>query len=149
VPHFADVVSFEWLEGSRTFSILFGTVTAGACLSLAVPILYWYLPGTRKSLFGERIDPDQRLQFFFGILCMSMAFTDALCRYIPHRPLGWVHPAFFLTTVALVALLGPRVYAVGSGNGTGPVRLSSGPLFVALVALAAFPISAVVNAFWY
>lgn len=101
-----------WLEGSRTFDVLFGTATCGACLALAIPILWWSLPGRRVRLFGARVDPDQRLQLGFGIACMAMAWTDALCRYIPHRPLAWVHPAYFFTTVALVAGLGPRVGAL-------------------------------------
>lgn len=40
---------------------------------------------------------------------MSMAFTDALCRFIPHQPLAWVHPAFFITTIIIAVGLGPRV----------------------------------------
>ncbi len=40
---------------------------------------------------------------------MSMAFTDALCRFIPHKPLEWVHPAFFYTTVLIALGIGPRV----------------------------------------
>jgi hypothetical protein len=40
---------------------------------------------------------------------MSMAFTDALCRFIPHKPLEWVHPAFFFTTVLIALAIGPRV----------------------------------------
>jgi hypothetical protein len=40
---------------------------------------------------------------------MSMAFTDALCRAIPHGHLPWVHPAFFVTTLLIVFGLGPRV----------------------------------------
>jgi hypothetical protein len=41
-----------------------------------------------------------------------MAFTDIGCRAIPHGPLAFVHPAFFLLTLALVMTLAPRVVAV-------------------------------------
>jgi hypothetical protein len=38
-----------------------------------------------------------------------MAFTDAGCRFFPHAPLPWVHPAFFITTLLIGIGLGPRV----------------------------------------
>jgi hypothetical protein len=116
---------------------------------MALPILYWCLPASRRWLFTRNADPRQYLQIPAGVLCMSMAFSDALCRYIPHRPLGFVHPAFFITTVLLVALLGPRVVAVRLGR---PVRTSPAQrtLFAtAFVALFLFPVSAVVQAFWF
>ena len=52
--------------------------------ALAVPLLYWVLPGRERSFFGPRIDPAQRLQLAYGIFCMAMAFTDIGCRTIPH-----------------------------------------------------------------
>jgi hypothetical protein len=63
-------------------------------------------------MFGPRIDPANRLQIGYGIFCMSMAFTDVGCRAIPHGSLSFVHPTFFLVTVALVAGLAPRTLAL-------------------------------------
>jgi Na+/melibiose symporter-like transporter len=149
VPDATSLLSFDWLEGSRTFSIVFGTVTSLACLSLALPILYWCLPASRKWIFTKESDPHLLLQIGFGVLSISMAFADALCRFIPHPKLGFVHPAFFLTTCALVLLLGPRVLGVALAServrSVGPRALVA--LATALVALVAFPISAVVKAF--
>jgi hypothetical protein len=100
---------FDFLEGDRTFGLVYGFVSGGLCFALAIPILWWVLPASRRSFFGTRIDPAARLQLAYGILCMAMAFTDIGCRAIPHGSLEFVHPAFFLMTVALVATLGPRV----------------------------------------
>jgi hypothetical protein len=103
---------FAFLEGDRTFSLIYGFVTGGLCLAVAIPILWWVLPASRRSFFGPRIDPESRLQVAYGILCMAMAFTDVGCRAIPHGPLPYVHPAFFFMTLVLVAVLGPRVVAI-------------------------------------
>jgi hypothetical protein len=99
----------EWIEGSRSFNIFFGATTAGICLLVAVPILWWVLPQHRRWFFSRGVDRHQRIQLAYGIFCMSMAFTDALCRFIPHPPLEWVHPAFFYTTVLVAFGIGPRV----------------------------------------
>ncbi len=98
-----------WIEGSRTFNVLFGATTASVCLLVAVPILVWVLPQYRRWFFSRGVDRHQRIQLAYGIFCMSMAFTDALCRFIPHKPLEWVHPAFFYTTVLIALGIGPRV----------------------------------------
>jgi hypothetical protein len=103
---------FAFLEGDRTFGLAYGLVTGGLCLALAVPLLYWVLPAHRRSFFGARIDPAYRLQLAYGIFCMAMAFTDIGCRAIPHGPLMFVHPAFFLITVTLVAAIAPRIAAL-------------------------------------
>jgi hypothetical protein len=103
---------FDFLEGDRTFSLVYGFVTGALCLTIAIPILWWVLPASRRSFFGLRIDPAGRLQLAYGIFCMAMAFTDVGCRAIPHGPLEYVHPAFFLMTLLLLATLGPRVLAV-------------------------------------
>jgi hypothetical protein len=103
---------FAFLEGDRTFSLVYGLATGGLCLALAIPLLYWVLPGHHRSFFGSRIDPHYRLQLGYGIFCMSMAFTDIGCRAIPHGPLAYVHPAFFLMTLALAVTIGPRIVAV-------------------------------------
>ena len=98
-----------WIEGSRTFNNFFGATTASACLLVAVPILWWVLPQHRCWFFSRGVDRHQRIQLAYGLFCMSMAFTDALCRFIPHKPLEWVHPAFFSTTVLIALGIGPRV----------------------------------------
>jgi hypothetical protein len=103
---------FAFLEGDRTFSLVYGLVTGGLCLALAIPLLYWVLPGHKRRFFGVRIDPEYRLQLFYGIFCMAMAFTDVGCRAIPHGPLAFVHPTFFAVTLALLLTLAPRLAAV-------------------------------------
>ena len=103
---------FAFLEGDRTFSLAYGLLTGGLCLALAIPMLYWVLPGRERSFFGRAIDPTQKLQLAYGILCMAMAFTDVGCRAIPHGPLMFVHPAFFLITLALVIAIAPRLIRV-------------------------------------
>jgi hypothetical protein len=103
---------FAFLEGDRTFGLIYGLTTGGICLALAVPLLYWVLPGHQRSFFGTRIDPAYRLQLAYGIFCMAMAFTDIGCRAIPHGDLAFVHPTFFLITLVLAVALSPRIVAV-------------------------------------
>lgn len=103
---------FEFLEGDRTFSVLYGLITGGLCLTLAVPLLYWVLPGHRRSFFGAKIDPSYALQLAYGIFCMAMAFTDIGCRAIPHGNLAFVHPTFFFMTLVLLVTIGPRLLAM-------------------------------------
>jgi hypothetical protein len=102
-------LNFDWIEGSRSFDVAFGAVTSATCLLVAVPILWWGVAKKKVWLFSPEIDPHQRLQLAYGVFVMAMAFTDALCRFIPHGPLSWVHPAFFITTLIIAAGLGPRV----------------------------------------
>jgi hypothetical protein len=101
-----------WIEGTRTFNVLFGAVTAAICFSVAIPILWWVLPKHRTWFFSPDVDCNQGIQLAYGLFCMSMAFTDALCRFKPHEPLPGVHPAFFLTTLIIAMALGPRVASV-------------------------------------
>jgi hypothetical protein len=103
---------FEFLEGDRAFELTYGFVTGGICLALAVPLLYWVLPGRRRSFFGSAIDPHYRLQLAYGIFTMAMAFTDIGCRAIPHGDLAFVHPTFFFMTILLVVTIAPRVIAM-------------------------------------
>jgi FtsH-binding integral membrane protein len=100
---------FEFLEGNRTFELIYGFTTGGLCLALAIPLLYWVLPQHRRSFFGERIDPNYVLQLAYGIFCMAMAFTDIGCRAIPHGELAFVHPTFFFMTLLLAVTIGPRL----------------------------------------
>jgi len=102
-------VSWDWIEGSRSFDIAWGVVSGALCLALAIPILASMRPAQRRSLFGTPIDPAYRLQLGYGIFCVAMAFTNVGCRAIPHDGLPLVHPTFFLITLALVVGLGPRV----------------------------------------
>jgi hypothetical protein len=106
---------FAFLEGDRTFGLIYGLTTGGLCLALAIPLLYWVLPGHKRSFFGPRIDPDYRLQLAYGIFCMAMAFTDIGCRTIPHGRLAFVHPTFFLLTLVLVVGLAPRIVVLARG----------------------------------
>jgi hypothetical protein len=101
-----------WIEGSRSFNIAFGLTTASVCLAIAVPTLWWVLPRSRVWLFPPNVDRRQGIQLAYGIFAMAMAFTDALCRLIPHGKLPLVHPAFFATTVILASFVGPRVVYV-------------------------------------
>jgi hypothetical protein len=40
---------FALLEGDRTFRLLYGFVTSGLCLAVAIPIRWWVLPAGRRS----------------------------------------------------------------------------------------------------
>lgn len=130
------MLTFAWLEGSRSFSILLGTVLAGVSLALAFPILWWYLPKHRRWIFPKEADPRQRWQLGFGLVCMGMTFTNALCRYIPHSPLGYVHPVFFFTTIGLAVVLLSRMLTTKTA------------LAASLTAFIAVPVTSVVAAFW-
>ena len=103
---------FEFLEGDRTFELVYGLGTGALCLVLAVPLLYWVLPGHRRSFFGRKLDPSGNLQLAYGIFCMAMAFTDIGCRAIPHGNLEFVHPTFFFMTLFLAVSIGPRLIAM-------------------------------------
>ncbi len=103
------MVHCDWIEGSRAFNVCFGAATSAVCLYVAIPILWWGVAKRKVWLFSAHIDDKQGLQLAYGIFCMAMAWTDALCRFVPHRPLAWVHPAFFLTTIIIAIGLGPRV----------------------------------------
>jgi hypothetical protein len=53
-----------WIEGSRTFNMLFGATTAGVCLLVAVPVPvpWWVLPQHRRWFFTPGVDRHQRIQ---------------------------------------------------------------------------------------
>ena len=102
-------VDWAWMEGSRAFELTWGLTAGAICLAVAVPVLWWWLPAHRRSLFGLAIDQQGRLQLAYGVFAMAMAFTNVGCRAIPHDDLPLVHPAFFLITAALVLGLAPRV----------------------------------------
>ena len=96
------------LEGSRTFDILFGLVTGGACFLVASPLLWWSLGKYRVSYFGTRIDPYGRLQLAYGFFGMAQFGADIGCRFIDHGTLPFVHPTFALLTLIYVFAVGPR-----------------------------------------
>jgi hypothetical protein len=102
-------MSWGWIEGSRSFDLGWGLVSATVCLALAVPMLWWWLPEHRRSFFGSSVDPRFRLQLAYGLFCMAMAGTNLGCRAIPHDELPLVHPAFFVITAALAVAFAPRV----------------------------------------
>jgi len=115
MPSFSDLetsvlVGCSWIEGTRQFDIAFGAITSAVCLSIAIPTLWWVLPRFAVWVFPRDVDENRYLQLAYGIFCMAMAFTDALCRFIPHALLPWVHPAFFLTTLIIALGFGPRVW---------------------------------------
>ncbi len=97
------------IEGDRTFSVVWGLTTGTICLLMAVPALWWTLPGHERWVFPRAVDPRHKLQLLYGLYAMAMAWTNVFCRLIPHRPLPWVHPAFFVSTVLLALSLGPRI----------------------------------------
>jgi hypothetical protein len=98
-----------WIEGSHSFNVLLGIVTATVCFAVAFPMLWWMLARHRVFYFGSSTDRNQLLQLAYGVFCLSMAFADVLWAVIPHATLLWIHPALFLTTVLIGLGLGPRV----------------------------------------
>jgi hypothetical protein len=109
-------MSWDWIEGSRAFDVTWGLVAAAACLAVAVPMLWWWLPEHRRAFFARAVDPRYRLQLAYGLFGMAMAGTNLGCRAIPHDDLALVHPAFFLITVAFVAAFAPRVIAMAGSR---------------------------------
>ncbi len=110
------------LEGSRTFDILFGIISGGACFLVGFPLLWWSLKRSRVAFFGRSIDPSGRLQLAYGFFGMGMFGTDIGCRWIDHGTLEFVHPAFALITLLYVAAIGPRVLRLAlARHGRAPV----------------------------
>lgn len=100
------------LEGTRSFDIIWGSVTATICLALGAWVLFSWLRerGTgAPSIFGAAVDPTRRLQFAWGIFTMMMGGTNFGCRYIDHAYLDGVHEGFFALTLLVVAVLLPRM----------------------------------------
>ncbi len=98
-----------FLEGDRVFDLVWGTASGALSLALAVPMLWWWLPQHRRSVFGAGIDPHYRLQLAYGLFAMAMFGTNFFCRFIPHGFLEYVHPTFAFITLILLAGLGPRI----------------------------------------
>ncbi len=100
------------LEGSRSFDIIWGSVTGTLCLSLGAWVLFSWLRERGKgtpSIFGAAIDPGRQLQFAWGIFAMMMGGTNFGCRFIDHRYLEGVHEGFFGLTLLVFAVLLPRM----------------------------------------
>jgi hypothetical protein len=99
-------------EGSRSFDIIWGSVTGTLCMALGAWVLFTWLrergTGT-PSIFGAAVDPDRRLYFAWAIFAMMMGGTNFGCRYIDHRYLEGVHEGFFALTLLVVAVLLPRM----------------------------------------
>jgi hypothetical protein len=112
-----------FLEGDRAFDLIWGTVSGAASLAIAVPMLWWWLPKHRRSVFGRAIDPAYKLQLAYGLFGMAMFGTNFFCRFIPHGFLEYVHPTFAVITLLLIAGLGPRLIAMARS-----ARQSSQPL---------------------
>jgi hypothetical protein len=98
-----------FLEGDRAFDLIWGAATGAISLAIAAPMLWWWLPKHRRSVFGTAIDPAYRLQLAYGLFGMAMFGTDFFCRFIPHGFLAYVHPTFAAITLLLLVGLGPRV----------------------------------------
>jgi hypothetical protein len=98
-----------FLEGDRGFDLIWGSATGALSLAVAVPMLWWWLPKHRRSVFGAAIDPAYRLQLAYGLFGMAMFGTNFFCRFIPHGFLEYVHPTFAFITLLLVGGLGPRI----------------------------------------
>jgi hypothetical protein len=152
VSNHVEVIA-NLLEGNRTFDIALGTLTGAICLALAIPILLWSLPSHRRRLFSPSVDPHGILQIAYGVFCMAMAWADALCRFIPHGPLAWVHPAFFVTTLLIGIVIGRRVLALVQQRSAShdvsakTVRNSRLAPVAVLACLAAIPLVALWHAF--
>jgi hypothetical protein len=99
-------------EGSRSFDIIWGSVTGTLCMAIGAWVLFTWLRerGTgAPSIFGAAVDPERRLFFAWGIFAMMMGGTNFGCRYIDHRYLAGVHEGFFGLTLLVVAVLLPRM----------------------------------------
>lgn len=130
---------------SHLTELVIGTVTGGACLALALPTLFWYLPSKRRPIFARSTDPRALFQLGFGLVCMAMAFADALCRFIPHRQLDLVHPVFLLTTAALAAFVAPKLYRAARGSAARAAAPAG--LAVLLAVFVTVPLGVVIHAF--
>ena len=100
------------LEGSRTFDIAWGTITAAICFGLGATTIWSWLSLRRAhgiSIFGQALDPGRGLQLAWGIFAMGMGGTNLGCRYIDHRYLSGVHEGFFALTLLVVAVLTPAL----------------------------------------
>ena len=112
-----------FLEGDRAFDLIWGTLSGLAALGVAVPLLVWWLPRYRRSVFGSAIDPKYRLQGAYGVFGMAMFGTDFFCRFIPHGFLEYVHPTFALITLLYVAGIAPRLIVLARrGRSVGAAR---------------------------
>jgi len=92
----SSVKMFAFLEGDHTFSLVYGLTTGAVCLALAIPLLYWALPGHQRSFFGVAVDPMRRLAVGYGIFCYGYGIHGHRLPAHPAWPLAFVHPAFFL-----------------------------------------------------
>jgi hypothetical protein len=102
----------DMLEGSRSFDIIWGSVTATICFALGAWVLASWLRERSTggpSIFGRAVDPSRGLQLAWAIFTMMMGGTNFGCRYIDHRYLEGVHEGFFALTLLVVGMLLPRM----------------------------------------
>ena len=95
------------LEGSRTFDIVWGSVTATICFALGAWVLFAWLRERGSglpSMFGAAVDPQRKLMFAWGRFAMIMGGTNFGCRYIDHAYLEGVHEGFFALTLLVVGI---------------------------------------------
>lgn len=116
------------IEGDRAFDVIWGSVSGALSLALAFPVLWWWLPKHRRSVFGSAIDPRYRLQLAYGLFAMAMVGTNFFCRFIPHGSLEYVHPTFAVITLILIAGLGPRIVYMALGKARRPPALHASQL---------------------
>ncbi|MBD5634518.1 MAG: hypothetical protein IAI49_08585 [Candidatus Eremiobacteraeota bacterium] len=100
------------LEGSRSFDIVWGSVTGTFCFAIGACVLAMWLRERGRgtpSMFGAAVDPERKLMFAWGIFAMMMGGTNFGCRYIDHAYLEGVHEGFFALTLLVTIVLVPRL----------------------------------------
>jgi hypothetical protein len=106
-------------EGSRSFDILWGTVTGTLCFAVGGWVLVAWLRERGRgvpSIFGRAVDPQRKLMFGWALFAMMMGGTNFGCRYIDHRYLDGVHEGFFALTILVVTMLLPRMLWLARPN---------------------------------
>lgn len=101
------------LEGSRAFEIAWGALAGSICLAIGISMIASWLHAYRnggESLLGTHADPGRGLHLAWAIASLSMAGTNYGCRFIDHRYLAGVHESFFAITLAIYAMLLPRLF---------------------------------------
>jgi hypothetical protein len=99
---------------NRLFDTVLSAAVGVLCLFVGATILRWTSAKPAVWLFTPRVDPDQRIQRAYGMLCVVVALLKLFGRHLPLGPLDLVRPAFFFTTVFLVVALGLRVLYLAS-----------------------------------
>lgn len=98
------------LEGSRAFDLTWGFGWSAVCFAMAIPTLWWVLPGRVRRVFAPQRDPRMIMQIACGVAGMALACTNALCRAIDHAYLPGAHEAIAFVTISYTVLYGPRIF---------------------------------------